>query len=139
MTGCPTLHFAQLVFFEVGRDPDVVEVDDLHQLLSGRNILSDFDGAIADDPAHWRDNFCVLQIELGLVEFSFFRIGLGLRGLRPRTDHCQLLRCRIGLPQTSLRLIQFGLRLHDRSALHPATCAFCAATMDSLAFAEATA
>ena len=31
----PDLHLPQLRFFEVGGDPDVVKIDDLHQFLTG--------------------------------------------------------------------------------------------------------
>ena len=77
-------HFAQLVLFEIGRDPDVVKVDDLHQLLPDGNVLPDFHGAIADDSIHRRDNLCVLQIQLRLIQFGFFLLSLRLRRLRLR-------------------------------------------------------
>src|SRR4029077_3472007 len=64
-------HIAELRLFEVGGDPHVVEVDDLHEFLPGRDVLADFDGAVADYAIHRRDHFGVLQVEFRLLETRF--------------------------------------------------------------------
>src|SRR5579859_6927265 len=60
-------HIPQLSYFEVRGDPDVVEVNDFHQLLSGSHILAYLDGAVADDSIHGSDNLGVLQVECCLI------------------------------------------------------------------------
>ena len=56
------LHVAQLRFFEVCRDPDIVDVDKRHQRLSWLNVLSHFGRTMADDPMTRRGDLRVLKI-----------------------------------------------------------------------------
>src|SRR5579864_3579206 len=42
-------HIAKLRLFEVGGYPNVIQRDQLHELLSRRDVLADFDGAVADN------------------------------------------------------------------------------------------
>ena len=46
---CPGFMLAQLRLLEVGGDPEVVERDDLHHLLTDLHVLTDFHRAVADD------------------------------------------------------------------------------------------
>src|SRR5579872_3528204 len=55
-------HVAQLRFFEVRRHPDVVEINDLHQFLTGSDVLADFDGAVADNSVYGSNDLGVLQV-----------------------------------------------------------------------------
>src|SRR5579864_2235333 len=42
-------HLPKLRFFEVCRDPNIIEIDDLHEFLAGSDVLPDFHGSIADN------------------------------------------------------------------------------------------
>ena len=46
--GLADFHLAELGFFEVGGDPDIIERNDLHQFLTRGHVLSDLNGATAD-------------------------------------------------------------------------------------------
>src|SRR5207302_2971686 len=104
-------HLTKLGLFEVGRDPDVVERDDLHQFLAGGDVLSDFDGAIADDAGNRRCDFRVLQIQLSLIEVGFLAQGIGQGGGGLGSRDLQLLRAGLGVAPVSFSLRQFCLGL----------------------------
>src|SRR5258708_38745992 len=72
--GLPDLHMAELSLFEIGGDPDIVERDDLHQLLSRSDILADFDRTVADHTSNRGHDFGVAQIQLSLIEIGFFAL-----------------------------------------------------------------
>ncbi len=93
------LHLPQLGFFEVRRDPNVVEIDDLHQFLAGSDVLPDFHGPIADDAVHWGDDFCVLQVQRSLIEIRFFALGFGQGGGSPGAGNLHLLGRGIGIAE----------------------------------------
>src|SRR5271155_1486034 len=66
----PRLHPAQLVFLEVGGNPDVVERHHCEQRFAWLNALSRLDAFLADHPSHRRSDFGVAVIEQGLIELS---------------------------------------------------------------------
>ena len=68
VTCWPGFMQAQLRLLEVGGDPDVVERNDRHQLLAGRDVRAHFDRLFADDPVDRRDDGAVAEIEFGLVD-----------------------------------------------------------------------
>jgi hypothetical protein len=102
-------HIPQLGFLEVGRDPDVIEVYDAHQLLAGLNILSLLDGAVCNYPIYGSHDGRVSQIQLGLVERRFLAFDEGFRRLGPRTHNPYLLRAGAGILNVSLGLKNFAL------------------------------
>ena len=63
-------HVGQLCFFEISGDPDIwaIQRNDRHQLLARRDVLAWLDRSLSDDPADWRDNRCVLQVQLDLLK-----------------------------------------------------------------------
>src|SRR5437879_5247988 len=63
-------HVRQLCFFEISGDPDIwaIQRNDRHQLLARRDVLAWLDRSLSDDPADWRDNRCVLQVQLDLLK-----------------------------------------------------------------------
>ena len=83
VTRCPAFISRKLRFLEVGGNPDVVEIDDLHQLLPGSDILPDLDGAIADDAVDRSNDFGVLQVQLRLIESRFLALRLRQAPTRP--------------------------------------------------------
>ncbi len=96
------LHFAQLRFFEVGGDPNVVEIDDLHQFLAGSDVLPDFDGAIADDAVHRGNDLGVLQVQCGLIEIRFLALRLRQGRCGPGARDLHLLGRGVGVAPVGL-------------------------------------
>jgi len=64
----PHLHLLELCLFEIGGDPEIVEVDDGDQGLPGLHNLPGLNGALADDTREWCAHSGVLEIELRLFE-----------------------------------------------------------------------
>ena len=64
-------HFAELRFFEIGGDPDVLRLADGEELFAGCNALANLYCFFSDDARDGRKNFCVRKIELGLACFGF--------------------------------------------------------------------
>src|SRR5581483_4069762 len=56
------LHVLKLRFFEVGDNPDVVQIDNRYQELPGFDVLADLDGAPRDDSRCGRLDGGVFQI-----------------------------------------------------------------------------
>src|SRR3954452_7761694 len=86
------MHLLELRFLEVRCDPEVVEVDDRDEGLSGLYDLAGLNSAFAHDAGEGRTNSGVLQIELCL----FKRRLRSLRGVLSRAGfsllHLHLLR-----------------------------------------------
>src|SRR5690348_2916846 len=55
-------HVLELRFFEVGGDPNVLNIDERHECLTRLHVLPDFGGAMSDDPMYRRGDLRVLQI-----------------------------------------------------------------------------
>src|SRR5881409_1350335 len=74
-------HVRQLCFFEISGDPDIgaVQRNDRHQLLARRDVLAWLDRSLSDDPADWRDNRCVLQVQLDLLKIRGGDLNVGCR------------------------------------------------------------
>src|SRR5579859_6206754 len=106
-------HVTQLSFFEVGGNPDVVKIDDLHEFLAWSYILANFDGAIADDAAHGRNDLCVLQVQTSLVEIGFLALGFGKRGRCFGARHLHLPGSRVRIRPVGLCLHELALSLRD--------------------------
>src|SRR5271165_1494958 len=101
-------HFAKLRLFEVGRDPNVVQVDDLHEFLAGSNILPDLHRAIAHDAGDRGYDFGVLQVQLGLIKIRLLALGFGQGRRCPGLYHLNLVGR--GLNQLALSLSDLLLR-----------------------------
>src|SRR5271154_6346316 len=65
------VHTAELRFLEIRGNPDVVQWDHRHQLLSGRHVFPELHGLLADDPGHRRDNSAIAEVELRLFYEGF--------------------------------------------------------------------
>jgi|SRR5271166_1007460 len=81
--GFAWVHAAELCFFEVRCDPDVVDRNDREQCLAGLNAISNLDGLVSDDAANGSVNggvaevqFCHPNIGAGLFERTVGRGGL---------------------------------------------------------------
>ena len=76
-------HVRQLCFFEISGDPDIgaVQRNNRHQLLAGRDVLAWLDRPLSNDPADWRDNRCVLHVQLGLLKIRGGSLGFRRGGL----------------------------------------------------------
>src|SRR5208282_578507 len=63
------LHLLELRLLEVRRDPEVAfaERNNLHHLLAGLHVLTDLNGAVADDSADRRHDFRVRKVEFRLL------------------------------------------------------------------------
>ena len=113
VTRWPTLHLPKLRFFEVRRDPNVVEINDLHQFLAGSDVLPDFHGTIADDAVHRGNNFCVLQVQCRLIEIRLLVLGFRQGRCSSGADDLHLLGGSIGVSRICTRLYEPALRLCD--------------------------
>src|SRR5579864_4248961 len=70
-------HVAELRLLKVPRNPNVVKIDDLHQFLTRSDVLADFDGAVADETIHGRDDLGVLQVQFSLIQIGLFALRFG--------------------------------------------------------------
>ena len=66
----------ELRLFEIGGDPDFIERDDGQQLLAGLDIHADDDGLV-HLAADRRDDFGVLQVQLGLLQSGALLLHVG--------------------------------------------------------------
>ena len=79
----PGLHSRELVFLEIGVDPEAVRRNDRQQIGALRDIGADPGGAVADIAVDGRADFGVTEIELGGLQ-----IGLRLRNRRAAPRRC---------------------------------------------------
>jgi len=107
LCGLPRLHIGQLRFFKVRCDPDVlrIERDDGHELLTWGDVLAGLHRALTYDSTYGRNDSCVLQIELSLLQGRLCLLRLGIGSLGAGLLHGDLLRTRLSIVQFS-----FGLR-----------------------------
>ena len=69
----PGMHFSQLRFFKISGDPDIFGLRNDKQLFARFDALPDFDRFVADDTISGRIDFCVREIERGLVRLGLRR------------------------------------------------------------------
>src|ERR1700685_861323 len=105
-------HLTQLRLFKVGGNPDVFERNNLHQFLAGSDILPDLDGAVADHAIDGSNDFCVLQVQLRLIEIGLFALDIGFGGSGTGADDFHLPGRGAGVTITGLSIHQFALRLN---------------------------
>src|SRR4029077_9121675 len=79
--------------------------------LAGGDVLSDLDGAIADDAWNGSNDFGVQQIQLGLIEISFLALRVGEGRRSPGAYDAHLLRCGLGVAPVGFGLPLFFLGL----------------------------
>ena len=65
--GLTQTQIAQLVFFEVGIDPQIVQRDDRHQRLPGRDALTQLHVALRHIAAHRRDDGVAMRHDEGIA------------------------------------------------------------------------
>lgn len=53
------MHFAELCFFEIGRNPDVIDLRDREHLFAGLHALAQFHGFFVDDAVHGSNDCCI--------------------------------------------------------------------------------
>ena len=83
----------ELIFFEIGVDPEVVRRNDREQIGALRRIGADLSGAVADIAVNRRTDFSITKIESRGLQ-----IGLRLRNRSTRlgdlrVEHIELLFC----------------------------------------------
>ena len=103
-------YVAQLCFFEICRDPQIVNLGDGEQFLSGRHVCAYFGGSLHDNARNRGRNLCIAKIEARLLHLHLCSFGAGLFRRDSRTPQRHLLR------RTVARLRQFSLRLRQLSA-----------------------
>src|SRR5882762_10203588 len=78
-------HVLKLRFFEVGRHPDIVEGNDVHEFLADAHVLADFRSLPPNYSIHGRADHGIAEIEFSLIQLGVGSVGLG-------THHGNLLR-----------------------------------------------
>src|SRR5580704_10992199 len=109
-------HVPELGLFEIGGNPDVIERHHREELLAGLNVQPD-DHRFIYFTSDRRNNFGVLEIELGLLEECAFLLYIGngraharLRGGHLSRPGFRVLVIRIRLHRTALSLLHELLR-----------------------------
>ncbi len=77
------------------------------------HVLSCFDGSVGHHSVYGRDNGCVLQVQLRLIECGFLFLDQGQGGLSPRAHGFYLFRAGSGCAQVRLCLHHATLRSPD--------------------------
>src|SRR6185312_5986992 len=107
------LHVLELRLFEVGCDPEIVDIHQRHERLAWLDVLTNLRRAMSDDAVHRRDHLGVLQIKLRLLECSFVLGCGGLRRVGARFGYVHLARTGTSAAQIGLRLRQTRFCLGD--------------------------
>lgn len=64
-------HVFKLCLFEVGRHPDIVEGNDVHEFLSDAHVLADFRSLPPNNSIHGRADHGIAEIEFSLIQLRF--------------------------------------------------------------------
>jgi hypothetical protein len=89
-------HVLKLRFFEVGRHPDIVEGNDVHEFLSDAHVLADFGSFPPNNSVHGRADHGIAETEFSLIQLGLALIYLCLGSVGFGTDHGNLLRSSLG-------------------------------------------
>ncbi len=84
-------HVLQLGLLVVGRDPEVVERDDGHKVLTHADVAANGDVFLVDDAGDGRDDLGVAEVQLGLLQLGPVLLDVGTGSFGAGLLHLKLL------------------------------------------------